>query len=546
MPAPPAAEPVLIFVLDSPINVDFIEGRVLGMRAADVTHGSLVGRVLRSYCRAPLVSVPVEELDGGVSKRAYLEGLRSAILEVRQRPQLKVLVNISLASASPDAEEEAIIRRLVGAGALVVAAAGNDDSDAPVYPAAYPGVIAVASGTARGKALGSNFGPHVDIAASGDITFIDYEFLPYQWLRREMEARGTSFAAPRVTATIAYLLAADTSLSPRQAYEIVRDTARPIDDDYFRRGLLGAGLLDVHRAKSAVAPLYRFVHFVLPVCIWIVLGVLCAYLCLRYGSVGVFLTLMIWLLGLPASVLLVIKLGDYLDFVGGGSVVIGLGATGILAAALAVAAALQQWQVGKAAACLLPPFGAYLVLGSLGLAVRGGPIAGALAAAAAGMVAVLVLELATRRKLAVIAAFPAAPGAADPSQWLLKAHGRALDRRIRMAVIDALGRVADGPAVTFLLERAKDRDAAVRSLARVADEDVGALAPWVQRFGSLDEGERARLLEALEMGCGPEAIPYLVEARELDASGRIGSLIDSLRRSGGSPPAEQEREQERK
>ncbi|MCK4284197.1 MAG: S8 family serine peptidase, partial [Candidatus Brocadiae bacterium] len=267
-------ESVVVFVLDSPINVDFLEGRVVGLRASDVTHGSLVGRVLRGYCRAPLMCVTAEGIEGSPDRSAYLSGLRSVLDHVRQHPDVKLVVNISLAFPAPAAEEEELIRRITAAGALVVAAAGNEDSAAPMYPAAYPGVVAVASATRDGKALNSNFGPHINIAASGDISFIDYEFLPYERLRREMEARGTSFAAPRVAATAAYLMRHDPRLSPREAYRILESTAGPMDDAYYRDGMLGAGLLDIYRAKCVVSPTYRFVHFVLPVSIWIVLGVI--------------------------------------------------------------------------------------------------------------------------------------------------------------------------------------------------------------------------------------------------------------------------------
>jgi hypothetical protein len=316
-----AGGPAVIFVLDSPVHAGFVEGRVIGLGAAEVSHGSLVGRVLRSYCRASLLPIVVEELEGGVSRSAYLEGLRAVARYVAAHPGARVVVNVSLASERTDEAEAALLRRLRQAGVLVVAAAGNEASDRLTYPAAYPGVVAVAAAEPSGKAPSSNFGPHVDIAASGDISFLDYEFLPYEWLRRQTEAHGTSFAAPRVAATVAYLLEADPSLTPLEAYRVLERTARPIGGPHFRDGLLGAGLLDVHRAKASVRPSYRFVHFVLPVSIWILLGVLSCYLCLRYSAVGLFLTLLIWLLALPASILLIIKLGDYLEFVGGGSMV---------------------------------------------------------------------------------------------------------------------------------------------------------------------------------------------------------------------------------
>lgn len=528
-PAPDRDASVVIFALDSPMDVGFVHGRPVGLRASDVTHGSLVGRVLLSYCRATVMSVPVEDLEGRPSKSAYLEGLRTVARYVREHPDAKVLVNISLASDVPDAEEEELIGRITDAGALVIAAAGNDDSDAPLYPAAYADVIAVASATRKGKALASNFGPHIDIAASGDIAFIDYEFLPYERLRWEMEARGTSFAAPRVTGTLACLMRHDPGLSPHEAYRILESTARPIEDRYHRGGALGAGLLDVYRAKSLVWPSYRFVHFILPVCIWIVLGVLSAYLCVRYELVGVFLTLMIWLVGLPASVLLILNLANYLELVGGGSIVLGLGVVSVFAAAAAVAAAVQQWHVPKTAVAMLPPFVVFLVLGAGGVIGHVGQMSGALAAAAVGVGTAVLLEAMTRRKLRFIRALPEAAGVPAASELLVRVYARALDGRVQNAVLEALGRVGDETAVEFLLREHRHAEAAVDSLVRIASASIEGLVPWLRRFPSLSGEERERLTAALERAGDLAAVPYLEEIVASGGFPEAARLLEALK-----------------
>ena len=281
-PAPPQGR-VIIFVLDSPIDLNFVEGREATRPASQVSHGSLVGRVIRRYCDAELVSIPVEGLGGGTSRPAYLDGLRQVLDYAAGHPGRRMIANISLGSGTADPEEEGLIRRLIGAGVLVVAAAGNDAAERPDYPAGYPGVVAVAAATAEGKAPSSNYGAYVSIAASGDITFIDYEFLPYEQLRREMDARGTSFAAPRVAAAVAWVIARRPALSVQEAYRIVRATAQPIEDDYFRRGLLGSGLLDTARLRALASPGFMFLHYVLPVIVWVLLGILSVWLCLRHG-----------------------------------------------------------------------------------------------------------------------------------------------------------------------------------------------------------------------------------------------------------------------
>ncbi len=530
-------EPVVVFLLDSAVNRDFIEGHVVGLAGSDVTHGSLVGRVLLRYCRAPVMSVPVEDVEGGPSRDAYLAGLRTALDYAEQHPQTRVLVNVSLGSSAPDAEEHDLVRRLAHAGAVVVAAAGNEDTDAPVYPAAYPEVIAVASATPDGKVLSSNFGRHVDIAASGDITFIDYEFLPYEQLRREMEARGTSFAAPRVAATLAYLLSARPGLTPAQAYAILASTARPIDDDHYRAGLLGAGLLDIYRAKSAVSPSYRFVHFVLPIGVWTVLGVLSAYLCVRHGLVGLFLTLVIWLVGLPTSVLLVLKLRGYLEFVGGGSLALGLGVASVLGAAIAVAAAVQQWNVIKAAMAVAPPFLVLLTLVAAGGMPDGAQIPAAIAAGCVGVALAAALEVRTRRQLRYLRGLAEREGVADAAEVLMRSCRRAVDGRVRRAAIRSLGRVGDERAVEFLLSEGRHPREVAEALAAIGGRDVGAMIPSVLRLESLGDDEWTRLVEALDACVPPEAVGAVETLAQSGRSAELAELLRSLESGPDGLPA---------
>jgi len=490
---------VVIFVLDSPVDADFVEGREATRPASDVSHGSLVGRVLRRYCRADLVSVAVEELDGSVSRAAYLSGLRHVLTYAAQHPADRIIVNISLGSREADPEEERLIRRLIAEGVLVVAAAGNLDSAQPDYPAGYPGVVAVANATREGKAPSSNYGPHVDIAASGDITFIDYEFLPYERLRREMEARGTSFAAPRVAAAVAWLMARRPALSPQQAYDVVRAMAVPIDDDYYRRGQLGAGLLNPSGPWALMAPGARFVHYVLPLLVWVGLGLLSAWLCLRYGMPGLFLALMIWLVALPVTVLSVIESVRYLEFVGGGSVAAGLGAVAVLAAGAALAAWVQRWNVAKTALALLLPYGAFGVLPAAG---RAG-LPAAVGAAAVGVGASAWLEQRTRRTLRALRAGAEGWGVAR----LVRLYHWSFDVRVRQAVVAAMGRLSYAEASESLLSE------------RALPEDIVVA-----------------LAEALLQADEPDALAVLQEAARRRRSPGIDRLFEELRGAAPSAP----------
>jgi subtilisin family serine protease len=97
---------------------------------------------------------------------------------------------------------EAVIRRVLARGIVVVAAAGNDGPRAPpLYPAAYPGVVAVTAVDARDKVLlEACGGQHVLFAAPGADMVAAGVGGGY------VAVRGTSYAAPLVAGLIARAL----------------------------------------------------------------------------------------------------------------------------------------------------------------------------------------------------------------------------------------------------------------------------------------------------------------------------------------------------
>ena len=123
-------------------------------------------------------------------------------------------------------------------GAVVVAAAGNGDTNKPKYPAAYPGVIAVtATNQQDRRASFSNHGSWVDVAAPGVVVLSTFPG-GYRSLN------GTSVAAPHVSA-LAGLLAAQ-GRGPQAIKDHIFRTALDLGpkgrDPYYGHGRIRADL----------------------------------------------------------------------------------------------------------------------------------------------------------------------------------------------------------------------------------------------------------------------------------------------------------------
>ncbi|WP_199514740.1 S8 family peptidase [Nucisporomicrobium flavum] len=115
--------------------------------------------------------------------------------------------------------------------ALIVASAGNDGRDLPLYPAAFPGVKAVGALTSDlTPASFSNRGSWVHCSTVGVgivSTFVegllppeprigtDVHFAPDAWATWS----GTSFTAPQISAAVAALCGEDATLTPQAAFD---------------------------------------------------------------------------------------------------------------------------------------------------------------------------------------------------------------------------------------------------------------------------------------------------------------------------------------
>lgn len=132
------------------------------------------------------------------------------------------IINLSLGGPGDDPILHDAIISATSAGALIVAAAGNDHSSALFYPAAYPEVLAVAAVGPDGvPAPYSNFGSYVGIRAPGgnfDLGDATDGVASTMWdfavnSPAYAFAEGTSMAAPHVSGVAALVLAQSPALT---------------------------------------------------------------------------------------------------------------------------------------------------------------------------------------------------------------------------------------------------------------------------------------------------------------------------------------------
>jgi subtilisin family serine protease len=151
------------------------------------------------------------------------------------------VVNMSFDLSAPSAGLSQAISYANKAGVVLVAAAGNESTSFPVYPAAFSSsVVGVASTTNWDtRSSFSNYGTtDAWMAAPGEYVISTYPGGTYA------SASGTSFSSPLVAGTAALLISAKPSLNQKQAASALSHAIQLTPDLYH-------GRLDVYQAVSA-------------------------------------------------------------------------------------------------------------------------------------------------------------------------------------------------------------------------------------------------------------------------------------------------------
>jgi Subtilase family len=211
------------------------------------SHGTYVYSVLRQQC--PHCEVQAINLHGDLGLSSVIHALQQVHSQSQAYdPSTTALVNLSLGTYTYDQDLHATVRALETSGLVLIAAAGNDNTTRPFYPAAFREVLGVCSSTrhTRVKAAYSNFGDWISLCAPG----LQYVSRP---LQHGEVASGTSLAAPMVTGVLGQLLLEAPCAPPQAGIRALLRTADVIAES---KTSPGAGLLNPAAARHYMHSLY--------------------------------------------------------------------------------------------------------------------------------------------------------------------------------------------------------------------------------------------------------------------------------------------------
>ena len=192
---------------------------------------------------AKLIAIKIFDNQGRfTSVTELLRGIRSSIIDGAK------VINASIGGSYYSKLEEDTYKLADSLGVVVVAAAGNSNSNndyQPVYPASYETVLSVAASDKTDSiASFSNYGESVDVSAPGSqipstMNNQSYlaERLPLNFVKNINEEHGiwllsgTSMATPHVAGLTALILSKNPELNPSQVREIIKNSTDQISGD---------------------------------------------------------------------------------------------------------------------------------------------------------------------------------------------------------------------------------------------------------------------------------------------------------------------------
>jgi serine protease len=241
---------------------------VTGTIAADMDNTLGVAGVTQASQVMPLRALGI----GGGTEYDVLQAVRYAAGLANDSGTLPAqkadVINLSLGGGGFSQTAQDVFSAARVQGLIVVAAAGNESTTVPTYPAAYDGVVSVSAVDINGNlAWYSNTGPTIDVAAPGGNTRTDvngdgfpdgvlstcgddssgsirYTYCFFQ---------GTSMASPHVAGVAALMKAVYPILTPDEFDQLLINGL--LTDAAGRSDQFGYGQIDAFRAVAAAQDL---------------------------------------------------------------------------------------------------------------------------------------------------------------------------------------------------------------------------------------------------------------------------------------------------
>ncbi len=154
-------------------------------------------------------------------------GIVNALNSIASNPKIRV-INMSFGSYAQNSAIETALQNAYNNGKLLIAAAGNDATSDPMYPASYAIVVCVsavgvdASGNLTDASY-SNYGSTIDVSAPGGESSNGYPIISTLPSNNYGGANweGTSMASPHVTGVAGLIFAINPLLTNTQARAII-------------------------------------------------------------------------------------------------------------------------------------------------------------------------------------------------------------------------------------------------------------------------------------------------------------------------------------
>jgi len=155
------------------------------------------------------------------------------------------VINMSLGNYADSEFLHDAIKYAYNRDVVIVAATGNDNTERPGYPAAYPEVFSVsATDSSMKRASFSNYGDYVDVVAPG-------ESIASTYLNNEYAAlSGTSMATPHVAALAGLIRSRNPNLTNEEVMNLMRENVVDLGDKG-RDKYFGYGQVDIYKALQA-------------------------------------------------------------------------------------------------------------------------------------------------------------------------------------------------------------------------------------------------------------------------------------------------------